>query len=267
VLKDLHADSHDFAKVLAAAKKPLIILGQGALARPDGSAVLAAAWRLAAHVGALSSEWHGFNVLHTAAARVGALDLGFVPGPNGKTVDAMLGGGVEFLWLLGADEFDASRIGAGTFVVYQGHHGDAGAHRADVILPGAAYTEKAGTYVNTEGRAQRGFKAVYPPGEAREDWTILRAFSAVIGKTLPYDTIDSLRARMEQLNPAFGRVGFLPRFGCSDHTGPAGDPTVLSGSPFVSAVANYYQTDPISRASPTMAACVAAQAAPALAAE
>jgi NADH-quinone oxidoreductase subunit G len=267
VLKDLQSDSHEFSKVLAAAKKPMIILGQGALARPDGSAVLAAAWRLAAHVGALSAEWHGFNVLHGAASRVGALDLGFVPGPNGKSVDAMLGGGVEFLWLLGADGFDATHIGAGTFVVYQGHHGDAGAHRADVILPGAAYTEKAGTYVNTEGRAQRGFKAVYPPGEAREDWTILRAFSAVIGKTLPYDTIDSLRARLEQLNPVFGRVGFLPRFGCSDHTGPTGDPSVLSAAPFVSAVTNYYQTDPISRASPTMAACVQSQAAPALAAE
>jgi NADH-quinone oxidoreductase subunit G len=263
VLTDLHGEHHAFAKVLAAAKKPMIIVGQGALARPDGSAVLAAAWRLAAHVGALSSEWHGFNVLHTAAARVGALDLGFVPGPSGKTMDAMLGGGVEFLWLLGADGFDSSRIGASTFVVYQGHHGDAGAHRADVILPGAAYTEKSGTYVNTEGRVQRGFKAVYPPGEAREDWTILRAFSAVIGKTLPYDTIDALRARLEQVNPVFGRIGFLPRFGCSDHTGPAGDPTVLSDEPFVSAVANYYVTDPISRASPTMAACVDAQTIPA----
>ncbi len=137
-----------------------------------------------------------------------------------------------------------SRIGAGTFVVYQGSHGDAGAHRADVILPGAAYTEKSGTYVNTEGRAQRGFKAVYPPGEAREDWTILRAFSAVIGKTLPYDTIDALRARLEQLNPVFGRIGFLPRFGCSDHTGPTGDPTVLSAAPFASAVSELLPNRP-----------------------
>jgi NADH-quinone oxidoreductase subunit G len=267
VLTDLHGEDHAFAKVLAAAKKPMIIVGQGALARPDGSAVLAAAWRLAAHAGALASDWHGFNVLHTAAARVGALDLGFVPGPNGKSVAAMLNGGVEALWLLGADGFDASLIGAGTFVVYQGHHGDAGAHRADVILPGAAYTEKSGTYVNTEGRAQRGFKAVYPPGEAREDWTILRAFSATIGKPLPYDTLDQLRTRLEQFNPVFARIGFLPRFGCSDHTGPLGDPAALSDAPFVSAVANYYQTDPISRASPTMAACVEALAVPALAAE
>jgi NADH-quinone oxidoreductase subunit G len=267
LLTDLHNGSHDFATVLANAKKPMIIVGQGALTRPDGSAILAAAWRLAAHTGALTQDWHGFNILHTAAARVGALDLGFVPGPNGKTAEAMLTGGVDLLWLLAADAFDPALIAPGTFVVYQGHHGDAGAQRADVILPGAAYTEKSGTYVNTEGRAQRGFKAVYPPGDAREDWTILRAFSAVIGKPLPYDTIEALRARMEQINPVFGRVGALPRFGCSDHTGPAGDPAVLSDAPLTSNIANYYVTDPISRSSPTMAACVEAQATPALAAE
>ena len=267
MLTDLHAGTHDFAKVLGNAKKPMIIVGQGALARPDGSAILAAAWRLAAQIGALSSDWHGFNVLHTAAARVGALDLGLVPGPNGKTVEGMLGGGVDLLWLLGADGFNPARIAARTFVVYQGHHGDAGAQRADVILPGAAYTEKSGTYVNTEGRAQRAFRAVYPPGEAREDWTILRAFSATIGKTLPYDTIEALRQRMEQVNPVFGRIGSLPRFGCSDHTGPTGDPAVLSDAPLVSTVANYYVTDPISRSSPTMAACVEAQSMPVLAAE
>ena len=267
LLTDLYNGSHGFSNVLANAKRPMIIIGQGALARPDGSAVLASAWRLAAHVGALSDDWHGFNVLHTAAGRVGALDLGFVPGPNGKTVEAMLAGGVDLLWLLGADGIDPAAIAAGMFVVYQGHHGDAGAQRADVILPGAAYTEKPGTYVNTEGRTQRGFRAVYPPGEAREDWTILRALSAVIGKTLPYDTIEALRARLEQINPVFGRVGFLPRFGCSDHSGPAGDPTVLSDAPLASTVANYYLTDPISRSSPTMAACVDAQATPALAAE
>ena len=244
-------------RLLRDAKQPMIIVGQAALARPDGAAVLAASWRLAASVGALTPEWHGFNVLHTAAARVGALDLGFVPGANGKSLAQMLDGGVDVLWLLGADEFDTARIGANTFVVYQGHHGDAGAARADVILPGAAYTEKPGTYVNTEGRVQRGFLAVYPPGEAREDWKILRAFSETVGHTLPYDTIDALRARLEQVNPVFGRVGFLPRFGCTDQSGPAGDPAALSDAPFEPAIANYYQTDPISRASPTMAACTA----------
>ena len=246
-----------FATILAGAKRPMVIVGQGALARPDGSAVLAAAWKLAAGIGALTAEWHGFNVLHTAAARVGALDLGFLPGPGGMTMDAMLGGGVDLLWLLAADEFDTGRIGPDTFVVYQGHHGDRGAARADVILPGSAYVEKPGTYVNTEGRVQRGHKAAFAPGEAKEDWSILRAFSAIIGRPLPYDTIDALRTRLEQVNPVFATIGHLPRFGANDQAGPAGDPAALADTPFVAAVADYYQTNPISRASAVMAECTA----------
>jgi NADH-quinone oxidoreductase subunit G len=251
--------SSAFGTNLREAKRPMVIVGQGALRRPDGAAVLAAAWKLAGDLGGLRADWHGFNVLHTAAARVGALDLGFVPGPSARGFEAMMGGRVDVLYLLGADEFDTSRIGADTFVIYQGHHGDRGAARADVILPGAAYTEKPGTYVNTEGRVQRSLLAVYPPGEAREDWRIIRALSAVLGKVLPYDTIEALRQRMEQVNPAFARIGFLPRFGISDLSGPAGDAAAVSGAPFTPAVANYYQTDPISRASPTMVACIEAQ--------
>ena len=182
--------SHEFAPVLRDAKKPMIIVGQGALRRPDGAAVLAACWKLAARIRRAGA---GVARLQRAAHRRGAgrrarsrLRAG---AGRASGFEAMLGGGVDVLWLLGADEFDTARIGADTFVVYQGHHGDAGAARADVILPGAAYTEKPGTYVNTEGRVQRGLLAVYPPGEAREDWRILRAFSEVIGRTLPYDTI------------------------------------------------------------------------------
>jgi NADH-quinone oxidoreductase subunit G len=257
-----------FAALLDAAKRPMVIIGQAAIARPDGGAVLAAAWKLAAGIGALTADWNGFNMLHTAAARVGALDLGFLPGPGGKTMDAMLGGGVDVLWLLGADEFDTGLIGPDTFVVYQGHHGDRGAARADVILPGSAYTEKSGTYVNTEGRVQRGFKAAFAPGEAREDWAILRAFSAVLGKPLPYDDIDAVRARLDAVNPVFGTVGSLPRFGATDHTGPIGDPAAVSSAPFTPAFADYYQTNPISRASEVMAECTRVYApAPALAAE
>jgi NADH-quinone oxidoreductase subunit G len=151
-------------------------------------------------------------------------------------------------------------------VIYQGHHGDAGARRADVILPGAAYTEKPGTYVNTEGRVQRGFLSVYPPGEAREDWKIIRALSDLVGHCLPYDTIEALREHLEQVNPVFGRVGFLPRFGGTDQSGPPGDPAALGDAPFAPCIVNYYQTDPISRASPTMAACTTSVAAPTLAA-
>ncbi|HTU56611.1 MAG TPA: NADH-quinone oxidoreductase subunit NuoG [Acetobacteraceae bacterium] len=256
-LASLLAGEHPFARLLKAAKNPMLILGQSALARPDGQAVLAAAWQLAALSGMLRPDWHGFNVLHTAAARVGALDLGFVPGPGAKGFWAMRGGGVDFLWLLGADEFDVARIPPATFVVYQGHHGDRGAERADVILPGAAYTEKDGTYVNTEGRAQRGWLAVYPPGEAREDWKILRALSGVLGRPLPYDDLASLRRRLEAAHPAFARVGAVARAFCEDFAGPAGDPAAMLPSPFVPAIADYYRTDPISRASPTMARCTA----------
>jgi NADH-quinone oxidoreductase subunit G len=244
-----------FLRVLRDAKKPMVVVGQGALARPDGASVLAAAWKLAESVGAMLPDWHGFNVLHTAAARVAALDIGFLSGAGGKALPAMLGGGVDLLWLLGADEFDTAKIGAGTFVVYQGHHGDRGAARADVILPGAAYTEKNGTYVNTEGRVQRSLLATYPPGEAREDWKIVRAFSERVGRKLPYDSIEALRARLEQAKPVFARLDILPRFGISDTTGPAGDATPLGSAPFAPFVQNYYQTDPISRASPTMAQC------------
>ena len=258
------AERGEFVEALREAKRPMVIVGQGALRGPNGAAVLAACWQLADGFGALAAEWHGFNVLHTAAARVSGLDLGFVPKAGGKAVGAMLDGGVDLLWLLGADEIDTARIGSDTFVVYQGHHGDRGAARADVILPGAAYTEKSGTYVNTEGRVQRGRLAIYPPGEAREDWKIIRALSEMIGHTLPYDDIEALRARLEQVNPVFSRVGFLPRFGAGERSGPAPGEAALGDGAFVPAVANYYQTDPISRASPTMALCTETNATPTL---
>src|SRR5204863_4711437 len=138
----------------------------------------------------LRDGWNGFNVLHTAAARVAGLDLGFVPGNGGRDVTGILKGAatgdVGLVYLLGADELDMGALGS-AFVVYQGHHGDAGANRADVILPGAAYTEKSGTWVNTEGRVQRGQRAVFPPGEAREDWAIVRALADAVGVKLPFD--------------------------------------------------------------------------------
>jgi NADH-quinone oxidoreductase subunit G len=254
-----------FADAFRAAKRPMVIVGQGALARPDGAAVLAAAWAIANEFGALTAEWHGFNVLHTAAARVGALELGFLPGEGGKAMSAMLGGGVDLLWLLGADEFDTAAIGAETFVVYQGHHGDRGAARADVILPGAAYTEKSGTYVNTEGRVQRGFAATRPPGEAREDWAILRAFSAVLAKPLPYDSLDQLRTRLASVNAVFG-TPFAAAAGCTNPRGPGfGDgPPAFAQTPFAYPIADYYQTNAIARASSTMAECSRTYNAPAL---
>ena len=261
-LGELLGGGGEFAATLRAARRPMLILGQAALARADGSAVLACAWKLAAECGMLRPDWNGFNVLHRAAGRVGALDLGFVPGPGGKAMTAMMGDGADVLWLLGADEFDTSAIGAATFVIYQGHHGDRGASRADAILPGAAYTEKDGTWVNTEGRAQRGFRAVHPPGEAREDWKILRAASGALGRPLPYNNLAMLRERLATAAPSFARLGEVPVPSCEDPSGPAGDPTMISAEPFPDPMADYYRTDPISRASETMAACVEAQAAP-----
>ena len=250
----------DFADVLRAAKKPLVIVGQGALARADGSAVLAAAWSLAVEFGALTAEWHGFNVLHTAAARVGALDLGFAPGAGTAPMAGIAG--LDFVWLLGADEFSPEAIGAGAFVVYQGHHGDRGAARADVILPGAAYTEKSGTYVNTEGRVQHGFAASQPPGVAREDWAILRAFSAVLGQPLPYDTLIELRTRLVEVNPVFGRQQAVAA-GCADMAGPGAGGSVGEAG-FAYPIGDYYQTNVIARASATMAECSRTYGVPAL---
>ncbi len=247
--------THPFAEVLKTAAKPMIILGAGALARPDGAAIHAAAWNLAAQFNMLTPEWHGFNVLHHAAARVGGLDLGFLPGEGAMDAKALLSGGADLLWLLGADEEAVRNIPAQSFVVYQGHHGDAGAARADVILPGAAYTEKDGIYVNTEGRVQQAYLAVKPPGDAREDWRILRAISAYLGHALPYDTLEQLRAHLKAEYPVFAEE--FRRFAGTDATAPAAV-GALSSAPFAPLLPNYYQTDVISRSSPTMAACVAA---------
>ncbi|MDE2465711.1 MAG: NADH-quinone oxidoreductase subunit G [Alphaproteobacteria bacterium] len=265
-LAAIAAGTHPFAAVLKAAKRPMLILGQAALARADGAAVLAQAWSLAAAYGMLSPEWHGFNVLHSAAARVGGMDIGFLPGASGSSVAEMLAGSVEALWLLGADEADLSKLPSTTFVIYQGHHGDRGAGRADVILPGCAYTEKDGTWVNTEGRVQRGQRAGDPPGQARDDWAILRAVSAALGKPLPYDSLAALRKSMEAKHPMLRDIDSLPRFGCADTTGPAANGQ-LSEMPFGVSISNYYMTDPISRASATMAACTEALSGHAMAAE
>ncbi|MBI0432475.1 NADH-quinone oxidoreductase subunit NuoG [Roseomonas sp. KE0001] len=255
LIADLAAGRGDFAEVLKTAKKPMILLGRAATARADGAAVLAAAWDLARSVGALTPEWHGFNLLHLYGGQVGALDAGFFPGPGGLDLAAMLGGGVDALWLLGADGFEPGLIPAGTFVIYQGHHGDRAASRADVILPGAAYPEKDGTYVNTEGRVQRGYKAIFPPGEAKEDWRIIRAAGAALEVPMAFDTLEALRARMVEANPVFGLVEGRVEGGCGDTAGPAAGEVALAGEGFTLPITNYWQADTISRASDTMAEC------------
>jgi len=248
-LKEIASGSHPFRKILDEAEKPMLIIGQGALARDDGAAVLAMARDIADKTGMIADGWNGFNMLHTAAARVGGLDLGFVPDDAGKSVSDILGG-AEIVYLLGADEIDMSAV-SNAFVIYQGHHGDAGAHAADVILPGAAYTEKSGTYVNTEGRVQRGTRAVFPPGEAKEDWKIIRALSDGLGHCLPYDSIGALRKRMVEINPVFASRNEIQTAAWEDF-GTAG---AVSDTPFALPIDNFYMTDPISRASETMVDC------------
>jgi NADH-quinone oxidoreductase subunit G len=248
--------SHEFANVLRDAKRPMIILGQGALNRPDGAAILSLAARLAGNTQMVSQEWNGFNVLHTAASRVAGLDLGLLPGEGGKDVANILtgveGGDIEFVYLLGADEIDTSRL-ARAFVVYQGSHGDAGAHAADVILPGAAYTEKNALWVNTEGRVQQGWRAAYPPGEAKEDWSILRALSGLIGNRLPYNTQDELLEALVEAHPHMGEVGSIAEASITlADTGKVGE---VGDVAFTSPVQDFYLTNPIARASKTMAEC------------
>ena len=244
----------DFASVLKNAERPMIIVGAGALARTDGAAVLAAARSLAESCGAVAEGWNGFNVLHTAASRVGGLDLGFVPGEGGLDTAGICGaaasGTIDTVFLLGADGLDRGNFGDAC-VIYIGHHGDAGAQAADIILPGAAYTEKEATYVNMEGRPQRASRAVFPPGEAREDWRILRALSGMMGSPLPFVSLDELREAMLEKVPHLGEI---------DEIAPAswasfGADGAMASDAFESAVANFYQTCPISRCSVTMAQC------------
>ena len=248
-LQEINQGKNSFRKYLDNAEKPMLVLGQGALVREDAFAVLHLAREIADQTGMVTENWNGFNVLHTAAARVGGLDVGFVPSnPNMSVSDVVAG--AEMVYLLAADEISMGQLSS-SFVIYQGHHGDAGAHVADVILPGAAYTEKSATFVNTEGRVQRGTKAVFPPGNAREDWTIIRALSDHLGHCLPYDSVGALRERMIEINDIFS----MPNQIIPSRWGTFGADTGVSAKPFLNPIVNFYMTDPISRASETMANC------------
>ena len=244
------------ADFLKGAKRPMIVVGEGALCREDGAAVLSAAMKLANETGCVADGWAGFGVLHNAAGRVGALDVGFLPGEGGHATAEILGGHVDTVFLLGADEVDLSKLGNAT-VIYVGSHGDAGASRADIILPSAAYTEIAATFVNTEGRVQVTSKAVQPKGEAREGWAIFRALSETMVKKLPYDSVDALREKL-RANAVFTGIGYAP--GAAGAEALKAVPEAggsLSSAPFGRVVHDFYLTNPIARASKTMAECSA----------
>ena len=235
-------------------KRPMFIIGEAAINRKDGAAILAKIAAAATKNGIVGKDWNGFNVLHTAAARVGGLDLGFVPGEGGKATAEMLAE-TEVLFLLGADELDMMKRTKG-FTVYIGSHGDVGAHHADVILPGAAYTEKSGTWVNTEGRVQMGSRAGFAPGEAREDWAILRALSEAVDKKLPFDSLQQLRAALYDAHPHFAD---LDEVADSDASGvealAARKAGRITKAAFKSPIEDFYMTNPIARSSAVMAEC------------
>jgi NADH-quinone oxidoreductase subunit G len=242
-----------FFQTLKKASHPIILVGQGALARGDGAAVLGLAAKLTQAVGAAKQDWNGFGVLHTAAARVGGLDIGFVPGEGGRDTAGILAES-DVLFLLGADELDMKKKGS-AFTIYIGTHGDAGAHAADVILPGATYTEKSGTYVNTEGRVQQVNRAGFAPGDAREDWAILRALSDVLGCRLPFDSLAQLRARLHEAHPHLAHVDEIRHGEEADIAKAAKLGGRLGKSAFASVVNDFYLTNPIARASAVMAEC------------
>lgn len=252
-LKELAAGKGKFISTLKKAERPMIIVGQGPLARSDGAVILSLASEVAKKSGALAAGWNGFGVLHTAAARVGGLDIGFVPGDGGKDISAMLGD-ADVLFLLGADEIDMAKVGSG-FAIYIGTHGDAGAHRADVILPASAYTEKSGTYVNTEGRVQMTGRAAFAPGDAKEDWAILRALSDVLGHKLPFDSLGQLRTKLYSEFPHLARIDEIEAGDPDDVARIAGTGGRTGKSAFASPVKDFYLTNPIARASAVMAEC------------
>ncbi|OCF55257.1 NADH dehydrogenase (quinone), G subunit [Kwoniella mangroviensis CBS 10435] len=245
-----------FGKIWKEAKKPLLIVGSAVTETKDGAAVLKAVGKHVLDNGNkfLTPEWNGFSVLQRAASRAAAYDIGFTPSSSASSTQP------KFVYLLNADDVDPSSIPEDAFVVYQGHHGDHGAQFADVCLPAAAYTEKSATWVNTEGRSQMGRTAVPPPGASREDWKIIRALSEVIGQPLPYDETIQLRQRMFDISPTLVRYDTVERPSPEviktglTHLSSA-QSQAASSEPFKKPITDFYRTDPISRASVTMADC------------
>lgn len=257
-LKDLASGKSDFLKIMKNAERPMIIIGQGALTREDSAGVVSLIAQIAKDTGTVAEGWNGYCVLHTAAARVGGLDIGFVPeegGLNtGKMLNAATKGDLLTVFLAGADEIDMDALGS-AFVVYIGTHGDRGAHRADVVLPSACYTEKSGTYVNTEGRVQYTSRAAFPPGDAREDWAIYRALSDVLGSKLAFDSADDLSAALYEAVPHMAEIDQIALKESGQIEKLAQKAGAVSRDGFDNAVQDFYLTNPITRASKVMAEC------------
>lgn len=261
-LEDLLNSNKGFARKLKQAKSPMILIGQGALNGAKAEQILRLCGKIAEKYKMVKDGWNGFNVLHTAAGRVGGLDIGFIPPKDGLgTKDILKGcqsGDIKTVYALGVDEIPAAEFGD-AFVIYQGSHGDQGAHRADIILPETAYTEKDGLWVNTEGRVQRGYRAVPPKGEAKYSWAIIRALSDYCELTLPYDTQEALRQKLFEDHPVLCAINHAP----GGQDAAAFQPTKLGRAGKVgksimkSPIVDFYFTNPIARASRVMAECSA----------
>ncbi|KAF3765866.1 NADH-ubiquinone oxidoreductase 78 kDa subunit mitochondrial precursor [Cryphonectria parasitica EP155] len=253
--------SGSFGKKLSSAKKPMVIVGSGVTDHADAKAfyetIGAFVDKNAANF--ITEEWNGYNVLQRAASRAGAFEVGFVT-PSAEVAETT----PKFIWLLGADEINEADIPKDAFVVYQGHHGDKGAQIADVVLPGAAYTEKNATYVNTEGRVQMTRAATGLPGAARTDWKIIRAASEFLGAPLPYDDVAALRDRMVEISPALAAYDVVEPVALQQLSKvqlvEQNKGAKTTGAPLKLPIENFYFTDAISRSSPTMARCSAAKA-------
>lgn len=250
-------ESSTFGKAFKNAKKPLIVVGSAIAEHKDGAAILKA---VSEHVNKneskfMTDEWKGFSFLQRTASRPAALDIGFTPSSSSSKVTP------KFVYLLNADEIDPKSIPEDAFVVYQGHHGDVGAQYADVCLPGLAYTEKASTWINTEGRSQAGRVAVSAPGASREDWKIIRALSEVVGAPLPYDEVVDLKDRMWDISPTLVRYDVIEAPSAEvaklglEQLASSNASVSASSEPLRNPIKDFYQTNPIARASVTMAAC------------
>ena len=259
IIEEIYNGKHSFNKLLNKSHKPLFLFGKNIYNREDSLGLIGRVREIAKRHKAYSNKWNGIGFLQTTANIVSGLEISFIPSSKSldteKIFKGVSDGSIKLLWSLGRDDIDFKKHPKSLFI-YQGHHGDKGAEIADVILPGAAYTEKDGIYINTEGRVQKAYAAVPPPGNAKEDWKIIRAFSGYLNKTLPYDNLDSLRDRISRINKDLISENCLIKGEINN----IGDHKVaLNKDPIVFEDINYFMSCPISRASATMAKCVIAK--------
>ncbi|CAK7192230.1 NADH-quinone oxidoreductase chain 3 [Commensalibacter sp. Nvir] len=253
IINDLLQGQNAFTDVLVKAKRPMILIGHSILTRNDSPSLFHMLLQLADQIGALNSQWNGVNILHTSASRVAGIDLGLIPDENHLDTHSMIEGNVDLLWLLGADELNLENLPQECFLVYQGHHGEKAAARADIILPAPAYTEKSGIYTNTEGRIQKSFRAIFPLGEAKEEWLSLLEIGRYLNLDMPFIDLDSLRNYMADVNPVYQSLGLMnsekENFTIEKRKND------FENQRFTSVISDYFLTNSINRASPTMNEC------------